>query len=444
MRNLPLIQPMNRQGALPEASNKPWFRIVNKAKDDVTKVYIYDVIGGWFGVDVQDFVKELNDIETDEIHVHINSPGGSVYDGISIYNTLRQHDSTVHTYIDGLAASAASFIAQAGEKVIMGRNATMMIHDAIGACYGNRADMLMTADLLDKVSNNIADIYAKNAGGTSDEWRALMKEETWYTGQEALDAGLATEVLDLDEEDTDTSNSWDLSKFFNYAGREKAPSPKELREKVHNQLKEASMAGKVAPKNTSEPGTEAPTEPETDPVEPVAPAEPETDAPEEPTNKASFSVLINGVATSSTKDVQNHINSLEMFRRETIETARIEFVENLSRDNKIVATQVGSKAEGDNPATGLIAFSLGLTDEQFTNWKASYDAAPSLSMFDPHGITPGNEGRPGSGAPATADEIKVLEDIVADHRRTGMPQAQIETKDSWKRLQALKSTQTTK
>jgi ATP-dependent protease ClpP protease subunit len=173
MRNTPLL-PINRQNNLPKASDKPWYKIVNKAKSDVTKVYIYDAIGGWFGIEVNDFIKELNDIETKEIHLHINSPGGSVYDGIAIYNSLKQHDAKVTTYIDALAASAASFIAMAGETVIAARNSTVMIHDAMGVCMGNQSDMLETADLLDKVSDNIADIYAYNAGGDAAEWRALM------------------------------------------------------------------------------------------------------------------------------------------------------------------------------------------------------------------------------------------------------------------------------
>lgn len=441
-----------RQGQPPASKVAPWYKISNKAKNEkVTKVYIYDAIGGWFGVEVQDFVKELNDIDTDEIHVHINSPGGSVYDGISIYNALRQHDSTVHTYVDGLAASAASFIAQAGEKVIMGRNATMMIHDAIGACYGNRADMLQTADLLDKVSDNIADIYAKNAGGDTAEWRELMKAETWYSAQEALDAGLCTEMLDADDEDedADTENKWDLSQLFNYAGREFAPSPARMREQVNNRLKEASMSGTTVPKNTE--GAPEGTPPGTEPETPAAEPAPEPDAPEggeeetgdsgaqapesAPENKAGVTFLINGAKTTNLQAVQNHINTLETFRSETIDQSRRDYVEGLSKGNKILASQVD----------GLTELVLSFSNEQFDKWKASYDAAPATTLFDPHGQTPGDQSRPGNGggADAVAAEIADLEQVVADHKRVGMSQEQIEKKESWKRLQALKSKQTT-
>lgn len=457
MRNL-LLPPINRQGAVkpPSASTAPWYKIVNKKKDDVTKVYLYDAIGGWFGVEVNDFIKELNDIESSEIHLHINSPGGNVYDGIAIYNSLRQHDAEVTTYVDALAASAASFIAMAGEKVIMARNATMMIHDAIGICMGNMQDMQDTAEILDKVSNNIADIYAFNAGGETDEWRALMIAETWYSAQEAVDAGLADEMLDADsdEEDEDaeeTENKWDLSKIFNYAGREAAPSPKQLREKVRNQLKEASM-GKTAPKNTegSQPNEEQTpaTEPAkeqttTPPAEETAPEQTTpAPAPESPTteNKAGTSLLVNGARTTDLAAVQSHINSLETFRSETIENSRIEFVENLARQNKIAATQVGDKAENDKPATGLIAFALSLSDEQFSGWKASFDSAPSQPLFAKHGIEPGDQFAPtNTGSESVQARIADLEQIIADHRRSGMSQEKIEAKGSYKELQALKS-----
>jgi ATP-dependent Clp endopeptidase proteolytic subunit ClpP len=452
MRNTPLL-PINRQNNLPKASDKPWYKIVNKAKSDVTKVYIYDAIGGWFGIEVNDFIKELNDIETKEIHLHINSPGGSVYDGIAIYNSLKQHDAKVTTYIDALAASAASFIAMAGETVIAARNSTVMIHDAMGVCMGNQSDMLETADLLDKVSDNIADIYAYNAGGDAAEWRALMKAETWYSAKEALDAGLVNEMLDADpaEEDADaeTENKWDLSKFFNYAGREAAPSPKTLREQVRNQLKEASM-GTSAPKNTEGTQPSEPVKEETSAPPAAEPAVEETPAAQpapaggeqQPTDNLVTHV-VNGVSYRGPAAVMSYISNLETFRTEAIEESRITFVENLARQNKIAATQVGNRAEGENKATGLIAFALGLSDEQFSDWKASFESAPSQSLFNQHGIEPGDTHAPiNQGSEATQAEIDNLELIIADHRRTGMSQEQIEAKGSWKRLQALKSQQT--
>ena len=208
-----------------------WFRIDNAhtaTEGDVTKVYIYDEIGFW-GTDASDFIKQLLDIKTSEIHLHLNSPGGNVFDGIAIYNGLKMHTAKVTTFVDALAASAASFIAQAGDEVIMARNAEMMIHDASGLAYGNADDMRELADVLDRLSNNIADIYAYNAGGTVPEWRGLMKAETWFSAQEAVDQGLATSMLDVEDETAaQAKNKWDLS-IFNHASRAQAPSPEEVR-----------------------------------------------------------------------------------------------------------------------------------------------------------------------------------------------------------------------
>lgn len=206
-----------RQIANLRQGRNDWYRITNNA--DVAQVYIYDEIG-YFGITANDFVQDLQAIKAPAIDLHLNTPGGDVFDGIAIYNALKDHPSTVTVTVDGLAASAGSFIAMAGNRVMMNRNSEMMIHDAHGLAIGNSAEMRTLADLLDKMSNNIASIYATRAGGTVDSWRAAMKEETWYSADEAVKAGLADEV----KGDTKTENSWDLS-IFNFAGRSSAPAP---------------------------------------------------------------------------------------------------------------------------------------------------------------------------------------------------------------------------
>ena len=198
-----------------------WYRIENKA-DGPASVYIYDEIG-YFGVTAKDFVNDLNGITASEIDLHLNSPGGDVFDGIAIYESLKSHSAKINVVVDSLAASAASFIAMAGDTVTMARNAQMMIHDAMGLCVGNAADMEEMIGLLNKCSDNIADIYAQRAGGTADSWREKMKAETWYSAQEAVDAGLADSVKGADSSDNKTDNTWDLS-IFNFAGRENAPA----------------------------------------------------------------------------------------------------------------------------------------------------------------------------------------------------------------------------
>lgn len=217
MKNLKTARPVAklRQG------RTDWYAFKNITEDSVD-VLIYDEIGYW-GVTAQDFVRELADLSTRNINLRLNSPGGDVFDGIAILNALRNHQATVNVTIEGLAASAASFIAMAGETVTMARNSELMIHEPHAVAVGlNAAEMRDLAERLDKVGDNIASIYAEKAGGTVEQWRAAMERETWYSAQEAVDAGLADAVQGSSSARSD--NSWDLS-IFNYSGREKAPAP---------------------------------------------------------------------------------------------------------------------------------------------------------------------------------------------------------------------------
>ncbi len=191
--------------------SRQWYRIENfiGTSPDLTavSVYIYDEIGMW-GVTAADFVRDLQSINATVINLHINSPGGDVFDGIAIYNAIKSHPAAVTVYIDGVAASAASFIAQAGDSVRIARNAQMMIHEAMGLCMGTAAEMIEMAALLDKSSDNIADIYAQKAGGTVKQWRKQMQAgDTWYVGAEAVTAGLADEVYEPDEALTNTATA---------------------------------------------------------------------------------------------------------------------------------------------------------------------------------------------------------------------------------------------
>jgi ATP-dependent protease ClpP protease subunit len=196
-----------------------WYRIENKAAAKA-EVFIYDEIG-YFGVTASDFVADLRDITAPQIVLHLNTPGGNSYDGIAIYNALRDHPAQVEVIVDSLAASAGSFIAQAGDRVVMNRGSQMMIHDAWGMAIGNAADMDEMKAVLDRQSDNIAGIYADRAGGEVAEWRELMRAESWFSADEAVEAGLADEVAGRDAA---TKNSFDLS-VYTYAGREKAPAP---------------------------------------------------------------------------------------------------------------------------------------------------------------------------------------------------------------------------
>ena len=184
---------------------KTWYSLKNVAAETV-EVAIYDEIGYW-GVTASDFVNELSGVDAKNITLRVNSPGGDVFDGLAILNSLRNHPATVNVMVDGLAASAASFIAMAGDSVTMAPNSMMMIHEASGLCMRNAVDMRELADLLDKTSANIADIYSRRSGRPADEHRSAMRAETWYSDQEAVDAGLADAVLGSDSQPENKATS---------------------------------------------------------------------------------------------------------------------------------------------------------------------------------------------------------------------------------------------
>lgn len=168
-------------------------RVENAINAGPAKMYIYDMIGGWEGIRARDVVNSLSKI-TSDIDVHINSGGGDIFEGVAIHNALKNHKGTVTTYVDGVAASAASFIAMAADKIVIEPNGTMMIHDGSALCMGNASDMRDAADLLDMLSDMIAEMYSKRAGGSKESWREKMRAETWYNASEALAAGLVSEI----------------------------------------------------------------------------------------------------------------------------------------------------------------------------------------------------------------------------------------------------------
>lgn len=191
-----------------------------------TDVYLYGEIGFW-GITAADVVNELLGIGTPRITVRINSEGGDVFDGVAIFNALVEHPAVVDVTVDGLAASMASLIAMVGETRTMKRGTEMMVHDAHAIVAGNEADMRGMADLLGRICGEMAGIYAERAGGTAEAWREVMRAEQWYTGAEAVTAGLATEHIGAEKTTPDAPHlapAASLSSFL-YAGRAAAPPP---------------------------------------------------------------------------------------------------------------------------------------------------------------------------------------------------------------------------
>lgn len=175
----------------------------------MTKIYIYDEIGG-NGITALSVVDELSKAEGD-MEVHINSGGGSVSQGIAIYNAIKQYDGDVVVYVDGLAASIASIIAMAGDKLIMAEGSLMMVHEVWTQLAGNASDLRKEAEVLDKHTDTILDIYDANTPLSRDEIKQMLAAETWLTADEALELGIADEIAG----EAKMAASIDLSRFQN-------------------------------------------------------------------------------------------------------------------------------------------------------------------------------------------------------------------------------------
>lgn len=193
------------------------YRVENKTDKEAT-IYIYDEIG-WFGVEAIDFVKDLNDIKAGTIHIRINSPGGNVFDGTSIFNAIKQHKSKTITHIDGLAASISAVIALAPDKILMAENAFMMIHNPYSMVIGNADDMRSEANLLEKVGGMISKTFIDKTGMDKEKIKDLMTADnglgTWITADEAMELGFIDEIEEPSENENAKANIFDLSVFAN-------------------------------------------------------------------------------------------------------------------------------------------------------------------------------------------------------------------------------------
>lgn len=184
----------HRANHRPKASAKnSWFRMQAGPASNAD-IFIYDEIGYW-GVTAKQFVSDLKALgEVSHINLHINSPGGDVFDGIAIFNALKHHGAAITVHIDGVAASMASVIAMVGNPVIMPENTMMMIHKPWGFAGGDANDMRDYADLLDKVESVLIPAYAQKTGKPPEEIAALLEDETWMSGAECLAMGFADQT----------------------------------------------------------------------------------------------------------------------------------------------------------------------------------------------------------------------------------------------------------
>jgi len=214
-RNLPKADIQVRPGVRSDVSAdavKRWnpdIKVANEASGE-NSISVMDPIGeNWFGdgVTAKRIAAALRQIGENDVVVNINSPGGDFFEGLAIYNLLREHNGAVTVKILGMAASAASFIAMAGDDIQIARASFLMIHNTQVYAAGDRHDLREVADWLDPFDQALVDIYASRTGLGEKELGAMLDRETWIGGSAAVEQGFADGLLPSDEIDTSTSNS---------------------------------------------------------------------------------------------------------------------------------------------------------------------------------------------------------------------------------------------
>lgn len=343
--NLPAAAQAARNRLEPQ-QRTPKLRVTNALGSRTADIWIYDEIGCW-GVMAEDLIEALQQVTGADLVIHLNSPGGDYFEGAACYHALLNWPGNVEVRIEGLAASAASFVAMAGDTVIAEPASQLMIHEASGLCWGNSDEMTAMAGVLNKISASIASIYQTRAGGTVDDWRAAMRVESWYSAEEAVAAGLADSVgtpqplsgegvLLGEEEEAEhaaapiedalkgwPTDAWDLS-GFTYPGRDAAPAP--VLPTAHAEEAE-ELAAPESVSAAPEP-TETPLTPAVATVEPSPPDgaedEPEALAAEDtwgalvahlvapaPTDKDAWGALVERLLTPAPVNVTGDVLAME-------------------------------------------------------------------------------------------------------------------------------------
>ncbi|MEN7429661.1 head maturation protease, ClpP-related [Chromobacterium sp. TRC.1.1.SA] len=194
-----LIRPKNRTGPT---------KIRAETAGSEATLWLYDALDDWWGINAGDFCKEVAALTAETIHLRINSPGGDVFGARAIVAALRGSGAKVIAHVDGLAASAVTFIAVNCHEIRMADGAFFMIHQAGTGTWGNASDLRETADLLDKVDSTIVADYVRKTGQDEQQVRAWMAAETWFTAEEAKGAGLVDAIVTGQSVD---NSAWDFS-----------------------------------------------------------------------------------------------------------------------------------------------------------------------------------------------------------------------------------------
>lgn len=183
---------------------------IEASDDEEATVYLYDAIGGWYGIEAQQFVKDLNAITASTIHLRINSPGGDVFEARAMATAIKAHPAKIIAHVDGLAASAATYIAVSCDEVEIAKGGFFMIHNGWTLAMGDKGELIKVADLLEKIDATISADYLDKAGTDKDQIVAWMNDETWFTAEEAVEHGFADRLFEGEEK---AQNKWDVSAY---------------------------------------------------------------------------------------------------------------------------------------------------------------------------------------------------------------------------------------
>ena len=204
-----------------------FWNLVKNDEEKSAKLILYGSIGSdeyWDDISDKAFKQDIENLgDVENIILHINSPGGSVFSAVAIANTLKNHKAKITANIDGLAASAATIITSACDTVKMPKNALFMVHNPITFAYGNNQDMQKTLEMLNKVKNSIIETYLNKAKTDKETLSELMDNETWMSAEEAKEYGFIDEILDENVEKEVIENkliinnmAFDISRFKNF------------------------------------------------------------------------------------------------------------------------------------------------------------------------------------------------------------------------------------
>lgn len=184
------------------------FNVFHNKEEKTTNITIYGVIGDYWeeSFSASDIDKALNEAKDNDVIVNLNSPGGDMLDGISIFNRLKRHAGKVTIHVDGWACSAASVIAMAADELVMELGSVLMIHEASTIVWGSKTDMRKEADILEELEEGTIDIYMTKANIKREEVRKKVDAETWFSAKSAVELGFADKAEGVEEDEPEVSN----------------------------------------------------------------------------------------------------------------------------------------------------------------------------------------------------------------------------------------------